>query len=130
MTLHFKMAMPDLQMVLKKASSDQGLIRYPCFCFFKLFLFISGFSAIFARAILVFKKQWLNYPIKHVKVRKTMLTSAFLMRSRFQGYHCKSSFSIFVWKVKLKHIYSPLTSRYSNIFYKCFDYCAQSSALS
>ena len=43
-----------------QALSDQVSIRCQCFCFFKLFIFIYGFSAKETCAFLAYEKQWRN----------------------------------------------------------------------
>ena len=43
-----------------KALSDQVWIRYLCFCFFKVFFFICGFSSNVTCAFLAYRKQWKN----------------------------------------------------------------------
>ena len=83
-TLHAKMAMPDLQ----RYPWHLCLIKYdlvihcPYFCFFKLFIFICS-----AHFLLI----WSN---GNVSVR-------------FQGDCCKSGISHFAWRVTWNNAYSP-----------------------
>ena len=53
--------------------------RYACFCFFKLFIFISGFSV---------RSKWEIHRNKH-----------FLRQIKVQGYRCKSIIAILAWRV-------------------------------
>ena len=75
--------------VLSKGLSDQVWIRYQCFCFLELFIFIWGFSAKLTRACFVFKKLRRNSHKQSgsaKRVRKTTVTSTFLIRLRL--HHC------------------------------------------
>ena len=64
-TLHAKMAMYNGTLT---SVFDQVLIRYPCFCFFKLFIFnSSGFPKITC-AFLANKNQWRNIWIKYFPI--------------------------------------------------------------
>ena len=67
-----------------KASSDQVRIRYPCF-FFELFIFIYGFSAKWLAHFLLKRDNVEIFRINSILVRKTTLSSTFLIRLRFQG---------------------------------------------
>jgi len=64
-----------------KALPVQVWLRYPCFCFFKLFISVSDFSAKVACAMY----------IKNVH----------------QGYRIKSCIAIFAWMVTWNYAYSP-----------------------
>ena len=70
---------------------DQAWIRYQCFCFFKLFIFICGFFLIVTCEFLV--------------IRSNGATHEF--RLRFQRYLCKSDIAILAWKVTWNYAYSP-----------------------
>ena len=64
-TLHAKMAMYNGTL---KSVFDQVLIRYPCFCFFKLFIFISSGFPKMTCAFLANKNQWRNIWIKYFPI--------------------------------------------------------------
>ena len=68
---------------------DHLWIIYPCFCFCRLIIFICGFAAKITCTFFAYKRQWRNSPKKNtVRVRKTMLSSTFMIR--LQGYSWKS----------------------------------------
>ena len=92
--------------------SDQIWIRTPCFCFWKLFVFPCGFSAKMTCAFLAYQKGWRNYQNQTLffRVRKTTLSSKFLIRLRFQGYSCKSGVSIFAWGGSLEFTITVLSN--------------------
>ena len=69
--------------------SDQGWIKYPWFCFFKLF---------FAKLT----SNWSNG-----ESRKASVSSAILIRLRIQWYCCKSGMAIFAWRITWNYAYSP-----------------------
>ena len=70
---------------------EQAWIRYQCFCFFKLFIFICGFFLIVTCEFLV--------------IRSNGATHEF--RLRFQRYLCKSDIAILAWKVTWNYAFSP-----------------------
>ena len=68
---------------------DHLWIIYPCFCFCRLIIVICGFAAKVTCTFFAYKRQWRNSPKKNtVRVRKTMLSSTFMIR--LQGYSWKS----------------------------------------
>ena len=74
-----------------KALSDQVWIGYPCFCFYKLFIFICGFSVKVTWALFLFiwESQYRDY-LESITflIIKTTVSFTFPIRLRFQGYHC------------------------------------------
>ena len=84
-----------------KALSDQVWIKYQCFCFFKLFIFILRDLRI--ACLLVTMEKFSE--ITTFWVRKNMLSFTFLIRLGFQGYRCKSGIAIFALR-----LYSPLNT--------------------
>ena len=44
--------------------------------------------------------------LKTFRVRKTIVSSKFFIRLRFQGYHCKSGIVIFAWQETQHYAYS------------------------
>ena len=103
--------MPDLQwyhvkLCLIKYEID--ISEYPCFCFFILFIFNSGISVKvhFSSSYLEKFKE-----IHSFWVRKTMLSSTFLIRLRLPGYRCKSGIAIFACKVTGNYAYSPFKAK-------------------
>ena len=60
-TLNARMSIPDLQPFKASFVWSSMNYRYSCFCFFKLFIFICGFSAKVTCTILAYKKQWRDY---------------------------------------------------------------------
>ena len=81
-----------------KALSDQVWIRYSCFCFFELFIFICGLSAKVTYAFLVNKLSYLQeWTPFELKKNDGIIPHIFLFsRLCFQGYRCKSESVIFV----------------------------------
>ena len=110
--------------------SDQIWIRSSCFCFWKLFVFPCGFSAKMTCAFLAYQKDWRNYQNQTLffRVRKTTLSSKFLIRLRFQGNRCKSGISIFAWRVTWYYNYSSFQIIWFNskwyIFRTLVLYCS------
>ena len=88
-----------------KALSDQVWIRYPCFCFFKLFIFIWGFSMNVTWAFLLIRtKQWRNYQ-NLTLFESTKLFCTFLIRFKFRGWSCTSGIAIFAWRFTWNYAY-------------------------
>ena len=84
--------------------SDQVLIRYLCFCLFKLFIFICGFSTKLkwlANLFIYMRSNGEIYRNKHFSSQKT--TSSTL---RFQG-RCTSDIAILAWSVTWNYANSP-----------------------
>ena len=50
-------------------------------------------------------------------VGKTLFSSTFLIRYRFQEYRCKSGIVIFAWRIALHYAYSPFSSFVDNSVY-------------
>ena len=84
------MAVPDLQ----KALSDQVLIRYQCFCFFELFIFIYGFSTRSSELRIFCLKE----AMKKLSGNDGIFHIFFYQIFQLQGYHCKSDIANFTWK--------------------------------
>ena len=61
-------------------------------------------------------------------VRKTTLSSTFMIRLCFQGYRCKSDIVIFAWMVTWNHTYSPfkLLWKKCTFFFRIFQWWAPS----
>ena len=75
---------------------DHLWIIYPCFCFCRLIIFICGFAAKITCTFFAYKRQWRNSQKKNtVRVRKTMLSSTFMIR--LQGYSWKSGIAFIAW---------------------------------
>ena len=74
--------------------------KFNFFCFFKLFIFICGFSAKVS-GFLANEKHLRNKRNKHFLSKKTTIffQVSDQIKLSFQGYHCKSDFAIFAWKV-------------------------------
>ena len=83
-----------------KPSSDQACFRYRCFCFFKLFIFVCGFSAKVTCAFLAETIEKL-IEINTFRVKKTMVSSTFLIRLRFQGFRGILGVGIFALEISL-----------------------------
>ena len=98
------MAMPDLQ-------------RYPYnLCLIKYDIHVFGsLNCLFSFAVSL--RKWLGHScfrkaaekleLSTVRVRKTTVSSTFLIRLWFQGYHCKSGIVIFQMRVIWNYFYSP-----------------------
>ena len=75
---------------------DHLWIIYPGFCFCRLIIVICGFAAKVTCTFFAYKRQWRNSPKKNtVRVRKTMLSSTFMIR--LQGYSWKSGIAFIAW---------------------------------
>ena len=97
------------------ALSDQIWMRYPCFSFCKMFIFICAF--------LVYKKQWRNPQEKTLfESKKRRYLPHFLIWLRFQGYSCKSGIAIFPWRVTILTIPYNCVKNFSIVTFKviCF----------
>ena len=86
--------------VPSKTLPDQALMRYQCFCFHKLFIFICRFSVKVNSVFLVYEKQ------PHRNPRVTV-SSTILIRLRFYRYRCKLRIVIFAWRITWNYAYSP-----------------------
>ena len=80
-----------------------------CFCFWKLLIFICGFSAKVIGAFLAYKKLC---KLNTFWDQKKTLSSTFLFRLRFQRYYCESGIAIFARTVAWNNALSPF-SEYS-----------------
>ena len=81
-----------------KTLSLQVWTWYQCVCFFKLLIFICGFSAKGTKIY--------TFPSE-----KNAAASQFLIRFRFQEYPCKSTITICAWRVTWNYSYTvPLRS--------------------
>ena len=96
-------------MVPCKALSDQVWNRYQWISIFILFIFNCGISVK-----VHFCSSYLEKftEIHSFWVRKTMLSSTFLIKLRLPGYRCKSGIAIFACKVTGNYAYSPFKARY------------------
>ena len=63
---------------------------YQCFCFFKLIIFIVGFSAKVTCAFLVYKNQWRKSDTKKLFDSGNYDIFHIFIRQRFKGYRCIS----------------------------------------
>ena len=85
---------PQCKTVPLKALSDQVKIKYSCFCLFKLFIFICGFSTAVICAFLFMRNNGEIHRITLVE------SDTFLIKSRFHCYLCKSDIDIFASRVE------------------------------
>ena len=98
-----------------KALSNQVWIRYPCFCFFKLFILICDFSSKVKRAFLGWKIQllelnifWIIFAIFACRVTWNLVLEKLKQTSASQNL--KTFFKC------LQRIFKTFTAEFSNIY--------------
>ena len=102
-TLHTKLAMPDLQWYPEKLC----LIKYKiyisviCFCIFHLWVLCESDMRISC------KKQAMEKLAEVItfRVRETTVSSTVLIRLKFQWYRCKSDIALFAWRFTWNYAY-------------------------
>ena len=119
MTHNAKITTLDLQRYYWKLYLLKYRIRYQRFCFFKLFIFICGFSlkVTIANFLFIIEAMEKLTEIKTFRVRKTTVSSTFLIRLRFQGYCCQSGIAIFARRVICNYAYSPFKYLITEMFF-------------
>ena len=99
--------------------SYQGWIRYPCFCSLKLFAFLcGGFTEKLTCVFLVYEGATEKLTdIKTFRVRKTTVSSTFLIRLRFQLVPLSiGRCHLCAWRVTWNYTYSPFKYQDISIF--------------